>query len=93
VVVTPASLIQEAREELRCATLVRAAEKGKELIIAGCLVQHSQEELLESLPRPKRSWAPVLPSHRGGAGAGGGWRAVNPVSASPLFRADETLPR
>ncbi len=52
VVVNTCSFIQEAREE-SVRTLVELAEQGKELIIAGCLAQHFQEELLESLPEAK----------------------------------------
>ncbi|MYF35945.1 MAG: 30S ribosomal protein S12 methylthiotransferase RimO, partial [Synechococcus sp. SB0678_bin_12] len=39
VVVNTCSFIQEAREE-SVRTLVRLAEEGKQLIIAGCLAQH-----------------------------------------------------
>ena len=49
VVVNTCSFIQDAREE-SVRTLVGLAEQGKELIIAGCLAQHFQEELLESIP-------------------------------------------
>ena len=52
VVVNTCSFIQEAREE-SVRTLVELAEQGKELIIVGCLAQHFQEELLESLPEAK----------------------------------------
>jgi len=49
VVVNTCSFIQNAREE-SVRTLVGLAEQGKQLIIAGCLAQHSQNELLEALP-------------------------------------------
>ena len=52
VVVNTCSFIQDAREE-SVRTLVELAEQGKELIIAGCLAQHFQDELLESLPEAK----------------------------------------
>ena len=52
VVVNTCSFIQDAREE-SVRTLVGLAEQGKELIIAGCLAQHFQEELLESIPEAK----------------------------------------
>ena len=50
VVVNTCSFIQDAREE-SVRTLVGLAEQ--ELIIAGCLAQHFQEELLESIPEAK----------------------------------------
>ena len=52
VVVNTCSFIQDAREE-SVRTLIGLAEQGKELIIAGCLAQHFQEELLESIPEAK----------------------------------------
>ena len=52
VVVNTCSFIQDAREE-SVRTLVNLAEQGKELIIAGCLAQHFQDELLESIPEAK----------------------------------------
>ena len=52
VVVNTCSFIQAAREE-SVRTLVGLADQGKELIIAGCLAQHFQEELLHSLPEAK----------------------------------------
>ena len=54
VVVNTCSFIQDAREE-SVRTLVGLAEQGKELIIAGCLAQHFQDELLESIPEAKAS--------------------------------------
>ena len=52
VVVNTCSFIQDARTE-SVRTLVELAEQGKELIIAGCLAQHFQQELLDSLPEAK----------------------------------------
>ena len=52
VVVNTCSFIQDAREE-SVRVLVSLAEKGKELIIAGCLAQHFQSELLDSIPEAK----------------------------------------
>ena len=54
VVVNTCSFIQEAREE-SVKTLVNLAERGKNLIIAGCLAQHFREELLDSLSEAKAS--------------------------------------
>ena len=93
VVVNTCSFIQEAREE-SVRTLVELAEQGKELIIAGCLAQHFQEELLESLPEAKaivgtgdyQHIVSVLERVEAG-------ERVNQVSANPTFVGDETLPR
>jgi len=93
VVVNTCSFIQEAREE-SVRTLVELAELGKELIIAGCLAQHFQEELLESLPEAKaivgtgdyQHIVSVLERVEAG-------ERVNQVSATPTFVADEHLPR
>jgi ribosomal protein S12 methylthiotransferase len=93
VVVNTCSFIQEAREE-SVRTLVELAELGKELIIAGCLAQHFQEELLESLPEAKaivgtgdyQHIVSVLERVEAG-------ERVNQVSASPTFVANEHLPR
>ncbi|MFM2122782.1 MAG: ribosomal protein methylthiotransferase RimO, partial [Cyanobacteriota bacterium] len=93
VVVNTCSFIQEAREE-SVRTLVELAEQGKELIIAGCLAQHFQEELLESLPEAKaivgtgdyQHIVSVLERVEAG-------ERVSQVSANPTFVADEHLPR
>ena len=93
VVVNTCSFIQEAREE-SVRTLVELAELGKELIIAGCLAQHFQEELLESLPEAKaivgtgdyQHIVSVLERVEAG-------ERVNQVSATSTFVADEHLPR
>ena len=49
VVVNTCSFIQAAREE-SVRTLVELAEAGKKIVIAGCMAQHFQEQLLEELP-------------------------------------------
>jgi ribosomal protein S12 methylthiotransferase len=93
VVVNTCSFIQDAREE-SVRTLVELAEQGKELIIAGCLAQHFQEELLDSLPEAKaivgtgdyQHIVSVLERVEAG-------ERVNQVSAVPTFLADEHLPR
>ncbi|SBO44791.1 30S ribosomal protein S12 methylthiotransferase RimO [Cyanobium sp. NIES-981] len=93
VVVNTCSFIQDAREE-SVRTLVELAEQGKELIIAGCLAQHFQEELLESLPEAKaivgtgdyQHIVSVLEKVEAG-------ERVNQVSATPTFVGDEHLPR
>ncbi|MFZ9752924.1 MAG: 30S ribosomal protein S12 methylthiotransferase RimO [Cyanobium sp.] len=93
VVVNTCSFIQDAREE-SVRTLVELAEQGKELIIAGCLAQHFQEELLESLPEARaivgtgdyQHIVSVLQRVEAG-------ERVRQVSATPTFVADEHLPR
>ena len=93
VVVNTCSFIQDAREE-SVRTLVGLAEQGKELIIAGCLAQHFQDELLESIPEAKaivgtgdyQHIVEVLQRVEAG-------ERVNRVSAVPTFVGDEHLPR
>ena len=93
VVVNTCSFIQEAREE-SVRTLVGLADQGKELIIAGCLAQHFQEELLQSLPEAKaivgtgdyQHIVDVLKRVEAG-------ERVNQVSQKPTFVGDEKLPR
>ena len=93
VVVNTCSFIQEARQE-SVRTLVELAEQGKELIISGCLAQHFQEELLDSLPEAKaivgtgdyQHIVSVLERVQAG-------ERVNQVSPVPTFVADEHLPR
>ncbi|MFZ0409718.1 MAG: 30S ribosomal protein S12 methylthiotransferase RimO [Cyanobium sp.] len=93
VVVNTCSFIQDAREE-SVRTLVELAEQGKELIIAGCLAQHFQQELLESLPEARaivgtgdyQHIVEVLKRVEAG-------ERVNQVSAHPTFVGDEHLPR
>ena len=93
VVVNTCSFIQDAREE-SVRTLVGLAEQGKELIIAGCLAQHFQEELLDSIPEAKaivgtgdyQHIVEVLQRVESG-------ERVNRVSAVPTFVGDEHLPR
>ena len=93
VVVNTCSFIQDAREE-SVRTLVELAEQGKELIIAGCLAQQFQQELLDSLPEAKAVVGTGDYQHivevlrRVEAG-----ERVNRVSATPTFVADEHLPR
>ncbi len=93
VVVNTCSFIQEAREE-SVRILVGLAEQDKELIIAGCLAQHFQSELLQSLPEAKaiigtgdyQHIVEVLKRVEAG-------EIVNKVSKTPSFVADENLPR
>ena len=50
--VNTCSFIEEARQE-SVRHLVSLAAQGKELIIAGCLAQHFQDELLKELPEAR----------------------------------------
>ena len=93
VVVNTCSFIQDARQE-SVRTLVELAEQGKHLIIAGCLAQHFQTDLLESLPEAKaivgtgdyQHIVSVLERVEAG-------ERVNQVSAIPTYVGDEHLPR
>ena len=93
VVVNTCSFIQDARTE-SVRTLVELAEQGKQIVIAGCLAQHFQAELLESLPEARaivgtgdyQHIVEVLERVEAG-------ERVNRVSAVPTFVADEHLPR
>ena len=93
VVVNTCSFIQDARTE-SVRTLVELAEQGKQIIIAGCLAQHFQEELLDSLPEARaivgtgdyQHIVEVLQRVEAG-------ERVNRVSANPTFVGDEHLPR
>ncbi len=93
VVVNTCSFIQEARQE-SVRTLVQLAEQGKQLIIAGCLAQHFQSELLEALPEARAVVGSGDYQHivsvleRVIAG-----ERVQQVSAVPTFLANEHLPR
>ncbi|AAP99167.1 2-methylthioadenine synthetase [Prochlorococcus marinus subsp. marinus str. CCMP1375] len=93
VVVNTCSFIQDAREE-SVRVLVGLAEQDKEIIIAGCLAQHFQEELLQSIPEAKaiigtgdyQNILNVLQRIEQG-------EIVNQVSNNPTFVGDEKLPR
>lgn len=50
--VNTCSFIGEAREE-SVKTLVELAERGKELVIAGCLAQHYKDDLLKEIPEAR----------------------------------------
>ncbi|WP_241433970.1 MULTISPECIES: 30S ribosomal protein S12 methylthiotransferase RimO [unclassified Prochlorococcus] len=93
VVVNTCSFIQDAREE-SVRTLIGLADQGKELIIAGCLAQHFQDELMQSIPEAKaiigtgdyQHILKVLKRIEKG-------ERVNQVSQIPKFVGDEKLPR
>ncbi len=93
VVVNTCSFIQEAREE-SVKALVKLAEKNKQIIIAGCLAQHFQTELLDSIPEARAiigtgDYQHILEVlnriHNG--------ETVNKVSQIPTFVGDENLAR
>jgi ribosomal protein S12 methylthiotransferase len=93
VIVNTCSFIESARRE-SVRTLVEMAELGKKIVIAGCLAQHFQQELLEELPE-----AVAL------VGTGDYHQIVSVieqaehgirshyVSPEPSYIADETVPR
>ncbi len=93
VVVNTCSFIEDAREE-SVRVLVDLADKGKEIIIAGCLAQHFQDELLKLIPEAKaivgtgdyQHISEVLQRVRLG-------ERVKKVSNIPTFVGDENLPR
>jgi ribosomal protein S12 methylthiotransferase len=91
--VNTCSFIQDARQE-SVRTLVELAEQGKQIIIAGCLAQHFQEDLLAALPEARAIVGTGDYQHivsvlrRVEAG-----ERVSQVSAVPTFLADDRLPR
>ncbi|MEB3333861.1 MAG: 30S ribosomal protein S12 methylthiotransferase RimO [Cyanobacteriota bacterium] len=93
VVVNTCSFIQEARQE-SVRTLVELAEQGKQIVIAGCLAQHFQDDLLEALPEARAIVGTGDYQHivsvlrRVEAG-----ERVNQVSAVPTYLANDQVPR
>lgn len=93
VVVNTCSFIQAAREE-SVRTLVELAEANKKIVIAGCMAQHFQEELLAELPEAVaivgtgdyHKIVDVMQRVEKGD-------RVKEVSAQPTYIADETTPR
>jgi len=93
VIVNTCSFIQAAREE-SVRTLVELAEADKKIVIAGCMAQHFQAELLEELPEAVavvgssdyRKIVDVIERVEGG-------ERVQAVSVEPTYIADETVPR
>ncbi len=93
VIVNTCSFIQAAREE-SVRTLVELAEANKKIVIAGCMAQHFQEQLLEELPEAVAvigtgDYHKIVDAI---ARVEGGER-VKLVSPEPTYIADETLPR
>ena len=93
VVVNTCSFIQAAREE-SVRTLVELAEANKKIVIAGCMAQHFQEELLAELPEAValvgtgdyHKIVDVMQRVEKGD-------RVTEVTAEPTYIADETTPR
>ncbi len=93
VIVNTCSFIQAAREE-SVRTLVELAEENKKIVIAGCMAQHFQEQLLEALPEAialvgtgdYHKIVEVIERVEAG-------ERVNAVSATPTYLADEKTPR
>ena len=93
VIVNTCSFIEAAREE-SVRTLVELAEANKRIVIAGCMAQHFQEQLLEELPEAVAV-----------VGTGDYHKIVNvlervekgerakQISVDPTYIADENTPR
>ncbi|MFB2980451.1 30S ribosomal protein S12 methylthiotransferase RimO [Microseira sp. BLCC-F43] len=93
VIVNTCSFIQAAREE-SVRTLVELAEANKKIVIAGCMAQHFQAQLLEEIPEAVAVVGSgdynkiVEVIQRAETG-----ERVQEVSAEPTYIADETTPR
>lgn len=93
VIVNTCSFIEAARQE-SVRALVELAEADKKIIIAGCMAQHFQEQLLEELPEAVavvgsgdyQKIVEVVERVEGG-------ERVKEVSPEPTYIADETAPR
>ncbi len=93
VIVNTCSFIEAARTE-SVRALVELAEADKKIVIAGCMAQHFQEQLLEELPEAVavvgtgdyNKIVDVIRRVEVG-------ERVKQISAEPTFIADETLPR
>ena len=93
VIVNTCSFIQAAREE-SVRTLVELASANKKIVIAGCMAQHFQTQLLEEIPEAVAVVGSgdynkiVEVIQRAETG-----ERVEEVSAEPTYIADETTPR
>ncbi len=93
VIVNTCSFIQAAREE-SVRTLVELAEAKKKIVIAGCMAQHFQEQLLDELPEAValvgsgdyNKIVKVIEEVETG-------KRVKEVSLEPTYIADEATPR
>jgi ribosomal protein S12 methylthiotransferase len=93
VIVNTCSFIEAARQE-SVRTLVELAEANKKIVIAGCMAQHFQEQLLEELPEAVAvvgtgNYHQIVEAiERAETGD-----RVKLISAEPTYIADETTPR
>jgi ribosomal protein S12 methylthiotransferase len=93
VIVNTCSFIEAAREE-SVKTLVELAQADKKIVIAGCMAQHFQDQLLEELPEAVavvgtgdyHKIVDVIQQVEDG-------KRVKLVSTEPTYIADETTPR
>jgi ribosomal protein S12 methylthiotransferase len=93
VIVNTCSFIEDARRE-SVRALVEYAEMGKRVVIAGCMAQHFQEQLLEELPEAValvgtgdyHKIVDVIQRAEQG-------ERVTAISHEPTYIADETVPR
>ena len=93
VIVNTCSFIEAARSE-SVRTLVELAEDNKKIVIAGCMAQHFQQQLLEEIPEAVavvgtgdyHKIVDVIERTEKG-------ERVKEVSAEPTYIADETTPR
>lgn len=93
VIVNTCSFIAAAREE-SVRTLVTLAEADKKIVIAGCMAQHFQDQLLAELPEAValvgtgdyHKIVEVIQQVEAG-------ERVQQISAEPTYIADETVPR
>lgn len=93
VIVNTCSFIEDARRE-SVRTILELAECGKRIVIAGCMAQHFQQELLEEIPEAValvgtgdyHKIAEVIQRAEQG-------ERVQAVSGELTYIADETIPR
>ncbi len=93
VIVNTCSFIEDARRE-SVRTLVELAEMGKRIVIAGCMAQHFQQELLDEIPEAValvgtgdyHKIVDVIARAETG-------ERVKEISAVPTYIADDTVPR
>jgi ribosomal protein S12 methylthiotransferase len=92
-IVNTCSFIEDARRE-SVRTLVELADMGKRIVIAGCMAQHFQQELLDEIPEAValvgtgdyQKIVDVIERAEKG-------ERVKEVTQVPTYIADETVPR
>ncbi|WP_055074460.1 30S ribosomal protein S12 methylthiotransferase RimO [Pseudanabaena sp. 'Roaring Creek'] len=93
VIVNTCSFIEDARRE-SVRTLVELAEMGKRIVIAGCMAQHFQQELLDEIPEAValvgtgdyQKIVDVIERAEKG-------ERVKEITQVPTYIADDTVPR